>query len=62
MKKIDSNIVEEVIISEITDLDRKIADYQETYNYYYGKDDEQANHIHKLLISLCYKIRTKIIG
>lgn len=59
-KKHKCTIYHEVIAEILVDLNRDHANYQELYENYHGERDIQAQHTHKLLVSLCDKIRREI--
>lgn len=37
----------------LADLDEKQAIYQRLHRFYHGCEDQQAKHVHEMLVSLC---------
>lgn len=61
MKKTKKTDYDSVISTILLELNEDQAEYQRIYRKYYGKEDEQAKHIHYMLKGLCDRIRKELL-
>lgn len=54
-------VCDEIISKILVELDTEHAEYQRLHRKIYGKNDHNAEYIHKKMVNLCKRIREEIV-